>query len=111
MEKLSIDIDSGIGIDQNSWYRTGIVSKPKKLVSPITTVRPASVINFRNPPELLTYKHKKSRFKLVSWSTKLGARRLVPSRIVCCLAGARQQLQNIAATSRQYGYQPGLSVV
>ena len=27
-----------IGIDQNSWYRTGIVSKPKKLVSPITTV-------------------------------------------------------------------------
>jgi hypothetical protein len=36
MEKLSIDIDFGIGIDQNSWYRTGIVSKPKKLVSPIT---------------------------------------------------------------------------
>ena len=35
--KLSIGIDFGIGIDQNSWYRTGIVSKPKKLVSPITT--------------------------------------------------------------------------
>ena len=37
--KLSIGIDFGIGIDQNSWYRTGIVSKPKKLVSPITTIR------------------------------------------------------------------------
>ena len=36
--KLSIGIDFGIGIDQNSWYRTGIVSKPKKLVSPITTL-------------------------------------------------------------------------
>ena len=24
-----------IGIDENSWYRPGIVSKPKKLVSPI----------------------------------------------------------------------------
>jgi hypothetical protein len=36
---LSIGIDFGIGIDQNSWYRTGIVSKPKKLVSPITTAR------------------------------------------------------------------------
>ena len=37
-KKLSIGIDFGIGIDQNSWYRTGIVSKPKKLVSPITNV-------------------------------------------------------------------------
>ena len=37
-KKLSIGIDFGIGIDQNSWYRTGIVSKPKKLVSPITTI-------------------------------------------------------------------------
>ena len=36
-KKLSIGID--FGIDQNSWYRTGIVSKPKKLVSPITTMR------------------------------------------------------------------------
>jgi hypothetical protein len=35
-KKISIVIDFGIGIDQNSWYRTGIVSKPKKLVSPIT---------------------------------------------------------------------------
>jgi hypothetical protein len=35
---LSIGIDFGIGIDQNSWYRTGIVSNPKKLVSPITTI-------------------------------------------------------------------------
>ena len=34
---MSIGIDFGIGIDQNSWYRTGIVSNPKKLVSPITT--------------------------------------------------------------------------
>jgi hypothetical protein len=33
---MSIGIDFGIGIDKNSWYRTGIVSKPKKLVSPIT---------------------------------------------------------------------------
>jgi hypothetical protein len=35
---MSIGIDFGIGIDQNSWYRTraGIVSKPKNLVSPIT---------------------------------------------------------------------------
>jgi hypothetical protein len=38
MEKLSIGIDFGIGIDQNSWYRTGIVSEPKKLVSPITNI-------------------------------------------------------------------------
>ena len=36
---MSIGIDFGIGIDQNSWYRTGIVSKPKKLVSPITKKR------------------------------------------------------------------------
>jgi hypothetical protein len=36
-KKMSIGIDLGIGIDQNSWYRTGIVSKPKKLVSPITS--------------------------------------------------------------------------
>jgi hypothetical protein len=35
-KKLSIGIDFGIGFDQNSWYRTGIVSEPKKLVSPIT---------------------------------------------------------------------------
>ena len=35
---MSIGIDFGIGIDQNSWYRTGIVSNPKKLVSPITNV-------------------------------------------------------------------------
>ena len=34
---MSIGIDFGIGIDQNSWYRTGIVSNPKKLVSPITS--------------------------------------------------------------------------
>ena len=32
---MSIGIDFGIGIDENSWYRPGIVSKPKKLVSPI----------------------------------------------------------------------------
>ena len=37
---MSIGIDFGIGIDQNSWYRTGIVSKPKKLVSPIITIYP-----------------------------------------------------------------------
>jgi hypothetical protein len=59
---------------------------------PVTTscnpVRPASVINFRNPPELL--RNTKNRDS--SWSTKLGARRLVPSRIVCCLAEARQQI-------------------
>jgi hypothetical protein len=34
---MSIGIDFGIRIDQNLWYRTGIVSKPKKLVSPITS--------------------------------------------------------------------------
>jgi hypothetical protein len=38
MEKIEYRFDFGIGIDQNSWYRTGIVSKPKKLVSPITTI-------------------------------------------------------------------------
>ena len=41
MEKIeyrTIGIDFGIGIDQNYCYRTGIVSKPKKLVSPITRV-------------------------------------------------------------------------
>jgi hypothetical protein len=37
-KKMNIGIDFGIGIDQNSWYRTGIVSKPKKLVSPITII-------------------------------------------------------------------------
>ena len=35
MGKMSIGIDFGIGIDKNSWYRPGIVSKPQKLVSPI----------------------------------------------------------------------------
>ena len=35
---MSIGIDFGIGNDQNSWYRTGIVSKPKKLVSPIASI-------------------------------------------------------------------------
>ena len=34
-KKLSIGIDFGIGIDQNSWYRYRY--RPKKLVSPITT--------------------------------------------------------------------------
>ena len=34
---MSIGIDFGIGIDENSWDRPGIVSKPKKLVSPIPT--------------------------------------------------------------------------
>ena len=46
--KLSIGIDFGIGIDQNSWYRTGIVSKPKKLVSPITTVGAHATYNTKN---------------------------------------------------------------
>ena len=32
---MSNGIDFGIGIDENSWYRPGIVSKPKMLVSPI----------------------------------------------------------------------------
>ena len=35
---MSIGIDFGIGIDENSWYRPGIVSKPKKLVSPIPSL-------------------------------------------------------------------------
>ena len=35
---MSISIDFGIGIDENSWYRPGIVSKPKKLVSPIPSL-------------------------------------------------------------------------
>ena len=41
---MSIGIDFGIGIDQNSWYRTGIVSKPKKLVSPITIIEFIDII-------------------------------------------------------------------
>ena len=36
-KKLSIGIDFGIGIDQNSWYRYRY--RPKKLVSPITIRR------------------------------------------------------------------------
>ena len=36
---MSIGIDFGIGIDENSWYRPGIVSKPKKLVLPIPIAR------------------------------------------------------------------------
>ena len=36
-KKLSIGIDFGIGIDQNSWYRYRYRYRPKKLVSPITT--------------------------------------------------------------------------
>jgi hypothetical protein len=48
-KKLSIGIDFGIGIDQNSWYRTGIVSKPKKLVSPITNVKGAALIMCHGP--------------------------------------------------------------
>jgi hypothetical protein len=43
---LSIGIDFGIGIDQNSWYRTGIVSKPKKLVSPITNKISSGLVAF-----------------------------------------------------------------
>ena len=39
-KKLSIGIDFGIGIDQNSWYRYRY--RPKKLVSPITTLDWAS---------------------------------------------------------------------
>jgi hypothetical protein len=35
-KKLSIGIDFGIGIDQNSWYRYRYRYRPKKLVSPIT---------------------------------------------------------------------------
>ena len=35
-KKLSIGIDFGIGIDQNSWYRYRY--RPKKLVSPITSM-------------------------------------------------------------------------
>ena len=35
---MSIGLDFGIGIDENSWYRHGIVSKPKKLASPIPAV-------------------------------------------------------------------------
>ena len=37
-KKLSIGIDFGIGIDQNSWYRYRYRYRPKKLVSPITMV-------------------------------------------------------------------------
>ena len=37
-KNLSIAIDFGIGIDQNSWYRTGIVSKPKSWYRPSLTV-------------------------------------------------------------------------
>jgi hypothetical protein len=42
-KKLSIGIDFGIGIDQNSWYRYRYRYRPKKLVSPITTVSLALV--------------------------------------------------------------------
>jgi hypothetical protein len=45
---IGIGIDFGIGIDQNSWYRTGIVSKPKKLVSPITIVYLIIVQTYNN---------------------------------------------------------------
>ena len=38
-KKLSIGIDFGIGIDQNSWYRYRYRYRPKKLVSPITMIR------------------------------------------------------------------------
>jgi hypothetical protein len=58
---MSIGIDFGIGIDQNSWYRTGIVSKPKKLVSPITNALVCSVSGLQPkfPPfEIFLYKQK-----------------------------------------------------
>ena len=42
---MSIGIDFGIGFDENSWHRPGIVSKPKKLVSPIPTSRPGSMFS------------------------------------------------------------------
>ena len=35
---MGIGIDFGIGIDENLWYRPGIVSKPRKLVSPIPSL-------------------------------------------------------------------------
>ena len=37
-KKLSIGIDFGIGIDQNSWYRYRYRYRPKKLVSPISSL-------------------------------------------------------------------------
>ena len=45
-KKLSIGIDFGIGIDQNSWYRYRYRYRPKKLVSPITSKHPRSVLPF-----------------------------------------------------------------
>ena len=35
---MSIGIDFGIGMDENLWYRPGIVSKPRKLVSAIPSL-------------------------------------------------------------------------
>ena len=43
-KKLSIGIDFGIGIDQNSWYRYRYRYRPKKLVSPITIVGKSTVV-------------------------------------------------------------------
>ena len=46
-KKLSIGIDFGIGIDQNSWYRYRYRYRPKKLVSPITTSKHRHAIVLR----------------------------------------------------------------
>ena len=47
-KKLSIGIDFGIGIDQNSWYRYRYRYRPKKLVSPITNTNMAAVTSDEN---------------------------------------------------------------
>jgi hypothetical protein len=64
---LSIGIDFGIGIDQNSWYRTGIVSKPKKLVSPITTKLETSCKNEREPAKIAIYSVYYTKYPEQKW--------------------------------------------
>jgi hypothetical protein len=44
---MSIGIDFGIGIDQNSWYRYRYRYRPKKLVSPITSGRQKNVAYYK----------------------------------------------------------------
>jgi hypothetical protein len=76
-KKLSIGIDFGIGIDQNSWYRYRYRYRPKKLVSPITTAPRSHSKSIKIPPPLRKFRPLQKFWKLWlnvylilnSWST------------------------------------------
>ena len=67
-KKLSIGIDFGIGIDQNSWYRYRYRYRPKKLVSPITSENVLFHFAFPRGPFMVYFvassRHRNTKFVL-----------------------------------------------